>query len=579
MNPSFSAAALMRRLAGHDCIASHQSTPFIRQIGSTCIAMACAFLLAACGGGEDAPAAVPVAAVQTPPATQSPPSASARLADQPYTGSDTFALDAKGTTNDLTEITAVTHHAMTINGVTLQYTATVGNLLIRATESNKPLAKISYVAFSKDEAPALQRPITFLFGDGIGGSSANLMLNAFGPRKLASPTDTALADNEATLLAQSDLVFVNPVGTGYSMAFSGNTNADFWNWDQDASADAKFIFRYLDVNNRVASPKFLLGDGNGAMRAALVNFSLKDLHGIAVNGVGLISPQWNSDVSAHPIVSVDERYLFPAGQALLPTIAMTARRHGKSAGSEVVKSEAVFRQDLRTFSDGQYAKFWSLVQSEGSRSNLPTAAWRNISPQVANYTGLTVAQTTSKYFGILGTADLISKNLLGNANQSLGIRDTRTVLAAGQAEAAVTVSKDAVNNYLRKELQFNVGSDFVVDNSDMARGSWVDTVTRPDLPFTPTKTDSSGYHLLAGILLNHDLKVITIDAYYDAVSPFYTTSLMFDAFQLEPDERRGVQQHVMEAGHSPHLDPTLRAEVIGKLGAFYSSTLKAMGLL
>lgn len=258
---------------------------------------------------------------------------------------------------------------------------------------------------------------------------------------------------------------------------------------------------------------------------------------------------------------------------------MTARRHGKSADSEASKSDAAFRKDLRKFSDGQYANFWSLMQSEGSRSSRTATAWQNISPQVANYTGLTVAQTTSNYFGIIGTADLISKNLLGNANQSLGIRDTRTVLAAGQAEAAVTASKDAVNNYLRKELQFNVGSDFVVDNSDMARARWVDTVIRPDVPFKPTKTDTSGYHLLAGILLIHDLKVITIDGYYDAVSPFYTTSLMFDAFQLEPDERRGVQQHVMEAGHSPHLDPTLRAEVIGKLGAFYSSTLKAMGLL
>ncbi len=536
--------------------------------------MACALLLAACGGGEDAPVAAP----DTPPTTQSPPATSVQLADQPYTGSDTFALDATGTANDLTEITAVTHHTMTINGVTLQYTATVGNLLIRESGSNKPLAKISYVAFSKDEAPALQRPITFLFGDGIGGSSANLMLNAFGPRKLASPTDTALADNEATLLAQSDLVFVNPVGTGYSMAFSGKTNADFWNWDQGASADAKFIFRYLDVNNRVASPKFLLGDGNGAMRAALVNFSLKDLHGIAVNGVGLISPQWNSDVSAHRTVSADQRYIFPAGQALLPTIAMTARRHGKSAGREVVKSEAVFRQDLRTFSEGQYAKFWSLSRDTKLAADA-SAAWSQLSTRVANYTGGTVPQTAQDFLDTFGTAALISKNLLGNANQLLGMRNTRTVLAAGQAEAAVTVSKDAVNNYLRKELQFNVGSDFVVDNSDMARASWVDTVTRPDLPFKPTKTDTSGYHLLAGILLNHDLKVITIDGYYDAVSPFYTTSLMFDAFQLEPDERRGVQQHVMEAGHSPHLDPTLRTEVVGKLGAFYSSTLKAMGLL
>ena len=147
----------------------------------------------------------------------------------PYgSGKDDFVTDA-------TENAAVSHNVVTIDGKAFPYTARAGHLVINDISSAKPAAKIFFVSFTVDGATAADRPVTFFYNGGPGSSSVFLLLGSFGPRRIRTrmpqftpPAPYVLEDNPDSLLDQSDLVFINPVGTGYSAAITPNRNGDFW---------------------------------------------------------------------------------------------------------------------------------------------------------------------------------------------------------------------------------------------------------------------------------------------------------------------------------------------------------------
>jgi hypothetical protein len=159
------------------------------------------------------------------------------------------------------ENAAVTHHSVSIGGAKINYTATVGHLVTVDPSSSKPDAKMFYVAFTKDGAKEDTRPLTFFYNGGPGSSSVFVLLGSFAPRRIKTampsftpPAPYQMEDNPDSLLDKSDLIFVNPVGTGYSAAIAPNKNRDFWGVDEDAGSIAQFIKRYLTKNNRWNSP-------------------------------------------------------------------------------------------------------------------------------------------------------------------------------------------------------------------------------------------------------------------------------------------------------------------------------------
>src|SRR6185437_3023287 len=190
----------------------------------------------------------------------------------------------------------VTHHTMQLAGQPLRYTATTGMLPVRDDNSGAAMGYIFYVAYTKDgETDPAKRPITFVFNGGPGSSTVWLHMGAFGPRRVKLLPDGAapappysLEDNPYTLLNQTDLVFLDPVGTGYSRPAKPNLGTKFWGLDQDISTVGEFIRLYLTNAERWASPKFLAGESYGTTRAAGLSGWLAD-NGIALNGVVLIS--------------------------------------------------------------------------------------------------------------------------------------------------------------------------------------------------------------------------------------------------------------------------------------------------
>src|SRR5580693_4235259 len=185
------------------------------------------------------------------------PSVRQVASDQPLLDTTPYGAGPDDSVSDTSESAAVTHHSATIGGATIAYTARAGHLVTVDQYSAQPAAKIFYVSFTADTAAPAPRPVTFFYNGGPGSSSVFLLLGSFGPRRIRTsmpyftpPAPYALEDNQDSLLDRSDLVFINPVGTGYSAAIAPSRNRDFWGVDEDARSIKQFVKRYLTAYGR-----------------------------------------------------------------------------------------------------------------------------------------------------------------------------------------------------------------------------------------------------------------------------------------------------------------------------------------
>ena len=229
---------------------------------------------------------------------------------------------------------AVSHGSVTVGGTTVNYTATAGTLILK-NDDDKPIASMSYVAYTKDGVSnPNSRPITFLYNGGPGSSTIWLHMLAFGPQRVEVGNGTLtphapykLVNNEDSLLDASDLVFIDAPGTGFGRVLDKDhggegTPKDVYGIDEDAKSFAKFITQYLTDNNRWNSPKFLFGESYGTTRSAVLANMLETDDDVSLNGVILLSA----------ILNLEHQRGLPAGrprhQHLLCPRPAELRRHG-----------------------------------------------------------------------------------------------------------------------------------------------------------------------------------------------------------------------------------------------------------
>ncbi len=205
---------------------------------------------------------------------------------------------------------AVTQQSVTLpDGRKLDFTATAGSLAL-VDEGGKLQAEIAYIAYSRPAEAGTERPVTFALNGGPGAASAYLNIGAIGPWRLPadgasiSPSQSvALVANDGTWLDFTDLVFIDPVGTGYSRAADGDGKS-YWNVDADASVLAAAIARYLRVNERMGAPKFFVGESYGGFRGPLIAAKLQEEIGVGLSGMVLLSPvldfAWLQQPRANP---------------------------------------------------------------------------------------------------------------------------------------------------------------------------------------------------------------------------------------------------------------------------------------
>jgi carboxypeptidase C (cathepsin A) len=194
-------------------------------------------------------------------------------------------------------VAVVTHHQIELGGTEIAYSATAGWLILE-DENGKPRARFGYTAYTRDgfEDPAT-RPLLFAFNGGPGSSSLWLHLGVLGPRRVdavdaahSPPAPIRLLDNAESVLDVTDLVLIDPVGTGFSKALGDKQGKDFWGVDADLESVGAFVERYVTRNDRWPSPKYVLGESYGGMRAAGLVNRLQSSEGMNFNGVVLVSP-------------------------------------------------------------------------------------------------------------------------------------------------------------------------------------------------------------------------------------------------------------------------------------------------
>ena len=248
---------------------------------------------------------------------------------------------------------SVTQHSVRIDGTNVKYTATAG-WLIMENDDGEPIARFGYTAYTRDGVEDLsRRPVMFAFNGGPGSSSIWLHMGILGPRRVvvtdegyAPPPPSERVENEFSPLDVTDLVMIDPVGTGFSKPIGEGNGEDFWGVDQDIRSVGAFIRKYVTESGRWGSPKYILGESYGGIRSAGLVQHLQSRYGMNFNGVVLVSPFLNMGSG------IDGARIDLPHVLYLPTFAATAWFHGAISGPPALEE---FLSEVERFSYDEYA--------------------------------------------------------------------------------------------------------------------------------------------------------------------------------------------------------------------------------
>jgi carboxypeptidase C (cathepsin A) len=458
---------------------------------------------------------------------------------------------------------SVTQHSMVVDGQPLNYEATAGTLLMKDDEG-KPLANFFFVAYVKQ--PAAEpgtRPITFVFNGGPGAAAVWLHLGAVGPKKiklgddgLPPPPPYSLVDNPYTWLDVTDLVFIDPVGTGYSRAAEGRKPQDFYGVDNDVESVAQFIRLYLTRYQRWSSPKYLAGESYGTTRAAALAHYLDDAAGIDLNGIVLMST-----VLDFQTLQADEGNDLPFA-LYLPSYTAIAVYHHKIQ----TDNEQKLLDDVSQWAEGDY------LAALAKGSALSKDARAQVIDHLSEYTGLPADLIDRADLRI--TPEIFRKQLLADQRLILGRFDARITgldMHPASDDAGfdpslslyLPVYAETFNDYIRRELKFESDLNYEVLSGkvqpwDFGKGN-------------DGYLDVTG-ELRNAMVDNPHLRVLVNSGYEDLATPFLATNYTFDHLDFSGRLRPRVTQEFYHSGHMIYHDPQALKELKQNVAAFITSS-------
>ena len=436
-----------------------------------------------------------------------------------------------------------TQHSIQINGKTIAYTATAGTLVLKKDDS-KPTASVFFVAYTRDDAgDKSKRPVTFAFNGGPGSSSIWLHIGALGPKRVVlgpngeqPPPPYRLVDNEDSLLEFTDLVFIDPVSTGYSRNAPGEDPKQFHGLEGDLNSVADFIRLYTGKFDRWSSPKFLAGESYGTTRAAGLAEVLLD-QGIYLNGITLISSVLNFETIS-----------FSPGNELpyilyLPTYTAAAWYHKKLPADLQKGTLEKAVQSSREFAGGDY----TLALMKGNR--LSPAERTKIAEQTARFTGLSKDYVEESNLRI--SIQRFRKELLRGEQRTIGRYDSRLegtdADSAGErpeydaSYASVQGAFTATfNDYIRQELKWE---------TDLTYEVLTDKVQPWSYEKQQNQFVNTGEMLRRAMAQNPHLRVLVANGFYDLATPFFATEYTFSHLALDPSLKDNVKLTYCDAGH------------------------------
>ncbi|RXV65543.1 hypothetical protein D1006_36415 [Burkholderia stabilis] len=601
-------------------------------------AILAACLVSACGGDDSPAASVSAASAPAPlppqttsATTPSSPSLQPLAADQPYLDNTAYDTTATGSLPSATEAAAVTHHRITLNGKPLTYTATAGHLTVRDPNTNAPTASIFYTAYTLDGADVTKRPVTFFFNGGPGSSSNFLHMGSYGPMRVFSeqgstvsgPNDVTLGENPQTLLDKTDIVFVDPPGTGYSEAIAPKKNQDFWGVDADERVNAGLIYRYLNINNRGQSPLMIYGESYGGPRVGIMSYTLHDTYGIKPSGLIMQAPalnEYEQRINKYSDGSVHASRRYPVPSLIGPTITMAAKYWG--AITDPTLSALSLPDLFQRSEDFSFNTLVKLADPLNASTGLPDSSSRSSSSAVT--LAQTIAPQLNALFGNLLYADASGSPYFFNAQaqstpsnptviadtfyfanegvgpqiplnfdnafvqgKTLGAYDLRKALAGANIPASIdnyltydpslddlSAYTPIFTSYVYNSLKYQAVSGYQGLNAATG-GNWNHTTSYPNgsqLPF-PDAT----IFIADEMAINPKMQVMTAAGYYDGVVP---AALVDWDMQYVSDPKGGqIPSSQMQSsytrvlypgGHMAYADDASRQQMHDTLVGFYA---------
>ncbi len=447
-----------------------------------------------------------------------------------------------------------TKHSLVIGGKEIKYTVTAGTMVMKEetpdrekeSEGEKAKAAFFFVAYTQDDVTdKSKRPLTFSFNGGPGSSSVWLHLGLLGPRRVVMgdagellPPPYGLADNEFSLLDQTDLVFIDPVSTGYSRPVEGQKAKEFHGFKKDIESVGDFIRLYTTRYGRWLSPKFLAGESYGTTRSAGLSGYLQERHGLYLNGIMLISAVLDFSTLEFEHGNDLPFVLF------LPTYAATARYHGKIRSRKPLKK---FLAEVEKFAAGEYAAALAKGASLSKRQQTL------IAEKLARYTGL--SREYIKQTNLRPVIFRFCKQLLRDKRRTVGRLDSRFLGMDRDAAGEVwesDPSMDAIHgpytaalyDYVRNELKFESDLPYEILNGKVWPWSYADHENR---------YVNVAETLRHAMCANPHLKVHVANGFYDLATPYFATQYTFNRLGLEKELQGHISMSYYEAGHMMYV--------------------------
>lgn len=477
----------------------------------------------------------------------------------------------------------ITHHSILCAGKQISYTATAGRMVLKEEiipkegdqknqyEGEKPRAEIFFVAYTLDGVEdSSKRPVTFAFNGGPGSASIWVHMGLLGPKKVLLnddgsplPPPAQLIENEYSILDMTDLVFIDPIGTGFSRAVKGDKPNEFWGWTKDIESVGDFIRLYASRNQRWGSPKFIVGESYGTTRTTGLSDYLSDKYGMYLNGIVLVS-------TALDFAALD----FNDGNDLpyilyLPSYAATAWYHQKLKAKYQAMSLEKYLEEVRLFAGGEY------LQALFNGNRMTEKQIEQIAAKTADYIGLTREYLLRANLRV--TLPRFSKELLRSERRTVGRYDGRFMGidrdAAGEEPeddpAGYEINGSfagAFNDYISRELGFNTDLPYAFSTDLWKTWSYKEYENKyVQLEEVLRKT----------MVRNKFMKVWVLNGYYDMATPFYASEYVFSHLQLDPVLQPNLSLTYYEAGHMMYIHKPSLEKFRKDAEFFFQNALKA----
>lgn len=481
---------------------------------------------------------------------------------------------------------------VTWNGA--EYTATARWLVLRKDE--KPTAEIFSVAYVAGAGE--ERPVTFVFNGGPGASSAYLHVGALGPQRVDVPGDGTmpappprLVENDDSWLAFTDLVFVDPVGTGFSRMVDkdgeggsgkdGEASKDadpnaYFGTDRDLAAMAEFIGRWLSENRRWSSPVFLAGESYGGYRVGRLTRVLQESAGIGVTGAVLISPALEFASLAVGALGGGDYDVVPWVD-VLPTMVLAAHHHGRSRAFAAGTPLAEVRREAEEFATGEYAVFLTRGASMAVEER------ERVLQRLADLLGLApafVARVAGRVRVHQFTRELLRDEgrVVGRYDATVTTTDPfpdRDVFTGGDPTLTGIgpVFTAGVNRVLRSEIGVDTDREYKLLNVEVVT-AWKNDAAGVYLQPIPGATDDFRY----GMALNPHTRAFITHGRHDLQTPYFATDRLCNLMRLDPGTAERLTVHHFEGGHMFYAWSESRREFTAAIARFVAEAVAAGGV-